>query len=229
MSEADRMQEVYRSRSKRIKETGSPYKWDKAHLFLKHQRQRALMNLFCQMKTDWLDRAKLLEIGCGRGGVLQEMVSFGFRPRNLYGVDIIKKRVFDAQSRLPALVKVMCGDGQNLPFPDNSFHVVVQFMMLSSILDEQIRSRITREMVRVLAHDGVIIWYDFWTNPTNPETIGIRPSEIKSCFPGCQLSFQKVTLAPPIARKLVPISWGLASALEATKLFNSHYLVIIRK
>jgi hypothetical protein len=38
-----------------------------------------------------------------------------------------------------------------------------------------------------------------------------------------------VTLAPPIARRLVPVSWLAAAALERLVVFNTHYLGVIRK
>ena len=67
---------------------------------------------------------------------------------------------------------------------------------------------------------GMILWYDFWLNPINPQTRGIRPAEIKRLFPNCLYEFHRITLAPPIARKLAPISWGLCLFLESLKIFN---------
>jgi hypothetical protein len=74
----------------------------------------------------------------------------------------------------------------------------------------------------------MILTYDFWLNPTNPQTRGIRPAEIKQLFPNCSYEFHRITLAPPITRKLAPISWGLCLFLESLKIFNTHYLVAIR-
>ena len=85
------------------------------------------------------------------------------------------------------------------------------------------------EMLRVLKPGGAILWYDFWWNPTNPQTVGLKPKEIKALFSNCEYAFQKITLAPPLARRIVPISWQLAVLLESLKLFNSHYLVLIKK
>jgi len=94
-------------------------------------------------------------------------------------------------------------------------------------------------MQRVLKPGGMILSYDFRLNPINPQTRGtsyfsIRPAEIKQLFPNCGYEFHRITLAPPIARRLVPISWGLCLFLESLKIFNSvpfgdtHYLVAIR-
>ena len=107
---------------------------------------------------------------------------------------------------------------------------------ISSILDPQIRRNICAELLRVLRSPdpasgkpgGMILWYDFWLNPINPQTRGIRPAEIKRLFPNCSFEFHKITLAPPLARRVVPVSWILAYGLERLAIFNSHYLVAIK-
>ena len=104
---------------------------------------------------------------------------------------------------------------------------------ISSILDPQIRRNICAELLRVLRSPdlgsgkpgGMILWYDFWLNPVNPQTRGVRPAEIKRLFPNCSFEFHKITLAPPIARRVVPVSWILAYGLERLAIFNSHYPV----
>ena len=58
---------------------------------------------------------------------------------------------------------------------------------------------------------------------------GIRAREIRSLFPGCEMTLQRVTLAPPLARRLVPISWMAALVCEGLVLANTHYLGLIRK
>jgi hypothetical protein len=103
----------------------------------------------------------------------------------------------------------------------------MQYTALSSILDEAVRGNIALEMRRVLKPGGMILWYDFWVNPINPQTHGIRLAEIRRLFPDCVFEFHKITLAPPLARRLVPLSWGLALFLEGLRIFNTHFLVII--
>jgi hypothetical protein len=48
-------------------------------------------------------------------------------------------------------------------------------------------------------------------------------------FPNCHHEFHRITLAPPLARKLAGISWGLCVFLESLKFLNSHYLAAISK
>ena len=109
---------------------------------------------------------------------------------------------------------------------------------ISSILDSEIRRNICADMLRVLRSPdpasgkpgGLILWYDFWLNPTNPQTRGVRflltiyhlPFTIYcSLFPNCHYEFHRITLAPPLARRVVPVSWILAYGLERLKIFNS--------
>jgi len=119
-------------------------------------------------------------------------------------------------------------DGQHLPFPSEAFDLVLQYTAISSILDPDLRRAICADLIRVTRPGGLILSYDFWTNPTNPQTRGFGPAEIRQVFPDCSIEFLKITLAPPIVRKLVPISWGLAYFFESLWFLNTHYLAIIR-
>jgi hypothetical protein len=84
-------------------------------------------------------------------------------------------------------------------------------------------------MLRVVKPNGLILSYDFWWNPTNRQTRGLRPRELREAFPGCRCTFERITLAPPVARRLAPFAWGLCLLLESLKLFNTHYLAAIRR
>ena len=84
-------------------------------------------------------------------------------------------------------------------------------------------------MVRVLKKPrGLILWYDFWWNPANDQTRGIRPAEIRRLFPDCRFHFSRITLAPPLSRRLAPLSRTLTHLLENLKMFNTHFLAAIQ-
>jgi ubiquinone/menaquinone biosynthesis C-methylase UbiE len=228
MDDLSRLRTEYADRERRL--SGSDlYSWfNTATLFTVHQRQRALLQSLKRQGLFDVAPLHVLEIGCGAGGILTEFVSFGARPHNLFGVDLLPDRLCDAQKRIPGC-HFYNADGQHLPFRSESFDLVIQFTALSSILDPVIRQNICQDMVRVLRPAGRILWYDFWLNPTNPQTRGIRPEEVRQLFPGCRCTFQRITLAPPITRKLATVSWGLCLFLESLKLFNTHYLGIIQR
>jgi len=197
-----------------------------SNLFFIQSRQRAILSILNREGFQNLTNFNILELGCGNGGVLLELLGYGAAPARLHGCDLLHHRLTNANRLLPHL-PIACAEGQDLPYPTDSFDIVLQFTVFSSILDDTIRVNIAREMLRVLAPGGMILWYDFWLNPTNKQTRGIRPPEIRSLFPGCRYHFHRITLAPPIARRLVRFSWSLCSMLEKIKVLNTHYLVSI--
>jgi hypothetical protein len=68
---------------------------------------------------------------------------------------------------------------------------------------------------------------DFWVSTLDVKGIGKK--EIISLFPNCKFDFNKITLAPPIARIIAPYSYLVCYLLEKLKIFNTHYLVVIKK
>ena len=222
-----RLRDEYEDRKRRF--AGSDmYSWfNSANLFAIQQRQRAVLAALKKHAVTNLADLRILEMGCGSGGVLAEFLGFGVLPGNLYGVDLLSDRLVHAHHWLSGS-GFANADGQSLPFPSRSFDLVMQYTALSSILDADVRRNICAELWRVVKPGGLILSYDFWLNPTNTQTRGVRPAEIRRLFHGCRFEFQRITLAPPIARRLVPVSWLLSALLEKLNLFNTHYLVAIR-
>jgi len=223
----NRLRLEYAKREHRLSGSDIYSLFNMANMCTIQQRQRDVLALLRRQGFYPLDAKRLLEIGCGRGGVLLEYLSYGANPGYLYGIDLLPNLVLQAHAILPQLA-LACSDGQYLPFPAQSFDLIFQYTAFSSIIDDVIKANLAGEMLRVLKQGGMILWYDFWLNPTNPQTRGIRPQEIRQLFPNCTFKFRKITLAPPIARRLVPISWMLALLLESLKIFNTHYLVAIQ-
>ena len=147
----------------------------------------------------------------------------------MYGIDLLEDRIERAKKLSPHL-RFYLGSATELPFENEFFDIVMQFTVFTSILDYSMKQKIAKEMLRVLKPDGIIIWYDYWISKlTNPDVKGVGKQEIKKLFPDCKFEFHRITLAPPIARLLVPISWMLCELLEKIRIFNTHYLAIIKK
>lgn len=227
MDELDRISTEYADRERRLSGRDIYSVFNSGNMFAIHQRQRASLGLLKSQEIHELVNLQVLEMGCGNAGIMTEFLGFGASPEKLFGVDLLFGRLLNAHQRLPGS-SFANADGQSLPFQSGTFDLVLQYTAISSILDADIRRTICRDMVRVLKPSGVILSYDFWLNPTNKQTRGFSLSEIRSSFPRCQIDYQKITLAPPIARRLVPISWLLSTFLEKLTIFNSHYLVAIR-
>ena len=172
---------------------------------------------------------RICEVGCGTGQWLVDFVNWGAAPNNLYGVDLDPERLQVAKERVPG-ADLRVANATHLPWGQDFFDIVLQSTVFTSILDQQMKQAVAAEMLRVLKPGGLILWYDFrYDNPRNPNVRGVRSGEIRSLFPNCPIRLTRVTLAPPIARLVVPISWILALLLEKLSFLRTHYLGVVRK
>jgi SAM-dependent methyltransferase len=145
-------------------------------------------------------------------------------------MDLLADRVGEARALCAQGVHLFCGSAAALPVPAASFDLVAQFTVFTSILDPDLRRQVASEMLRVVKPTGLILWYDFFfDNPKNVNVRGIARREIQRLFPGCSVKLRRVTLAPPLTRRLASRSWLACSLLEAIPLLRTHFLGVIRK
>ncbi len=91
----------------------------------------------------------VLEIGCGPGGNLKELLSHS--PKSLTGVDISPDMIELAKSNLPPQVNILKVNGTSLPFEDRSFDCVFTATVLQHNTDETMLRQLMSEMCRVTA------------------------------------------------------------------------------
>jgi ubiquinone/menaquinone biosynthesis C-methylase UbiE len=172
---------------------------------------------------------RALDVGCGAGWLLRKLISYGAKPENLCGIDLLP-RAIEVAKKITPNVDFRCGNAAALPFGSESFELVTQFTMFTSIVEDGMKRSIAMEMLRVLKPHGIILWYDYFIRkPTNIDVKGIDKREIKELFPNCAFDFKKVTLAPPIARTIAPYSFLMCYLLEKIPWARTHYLAVIRK
>jgi len=226
--EAARIREAYARRQK-----GPPGRYsflNPSHARAVQDRDGELLSMLSSNGVESLERKRILEIGCGSGYLLRAFLQWGALPENVFGIDLLQERIEQARKLTPVGVSLEWGNAAALDFPDASFDLVMQSVVFSSVLDPKIRQQIAREMLRVLRPGSLAIWYDFFfDNPRNSDVKGIRRSEIRNLFPGCQVSLRRVTLAPPIGRLVGRYSPLVYMLLSRAKILCSHYLGIIKK
>jgi len=207
------------------------YSWfSPGHLFMIQERERVLLDLFRTKGIAPLEEKRILDVGCGTGYWLRQFINWGARPQNITGVDLLSDRIIEAKNLCPETMRIECGSAAELRLDDSYYDLVLQSMVFSSILDQRMKQHIASEMLRVVKADGAILWYDFHVNnPVNSDVEGIKKQEIFRLFPGCKIELWRITLAPPLVRFLAPCSWILCYLLGQFKIFNTHYLGIIRK
>ncbi len=227
MNEIERIKRVYEKRATGQKDKLYSY-FNKANLFIIHQREKALLEIIKKLNFSDLSNKKILDVGCGKGDMLRNFIQYGARPENLYGLDLLKGRVEKAKYLSPN-INFICGNAENLPYADKFFDIVMQFTVFTSILDGKMKKNIAEEMLRVLKQEGIILWYDYhMNNPRNPDVRGIKKREIYELFPNCEVRLKRITLAPPISRMMAPFSMLVCYLLQKLTIFNTHYLGVIK-
>ncbi len=194
------------------------------------QRQRAMLALF--VRAGWTSFAdkRVLEVGCGGGGNLLELLRLGFAPEHMTGIELLPERFAQARHMLPAALRLIEGDAIVAPIDPGSQHLVLQSTVFSSLLDAATRTALAGAMWRWLAPGGAVLWYDFTVdNPRNPDVRGVPLAEVRALFPQARIVARRVTLAPPLARAVCRIHPRLYPLLNAVPLLRTHVLAWIEK
>ncbi len=226
-AEEARIRTVYAQRPR----NDARYSWlSHGHLFIMQELERRLLALLRRHGFALLDTYKMLEIGCGTGYWLREFIKWGARPENITGVDLLSDRVIEAKKLCPEAVQIHCGSAAQLAFSSDTFDLVLQSTVFTSVLDASMKQQMASEMLRVVKSDGLILWYDYHVNnPWNADVRGVKRLEISQLFPGCFIKLQRITLAPPLVRLLAPYSWLACYLLGKVPWLCTHYLGVIRQ
>ena len=224
-ADAERVRTVYAARR-----GGHRYGWDQpGHQFMMQELERRLLRALRRHRLLPLAGRRVLEVGCGGGHFLRELVKWGADPARVVGIDLLEDRLADARRLVPSGVRVEAANAADTRFPAGSFDLVLQMTVFTSILSPAVRRRVAAEMRRVLAPGGAIVWYDFRVNnPRNRDVRAVGKAEIRSLFPGAAIGFEAATLAPPLARRLAPHAWWLCESLDLLPFLRTHYLAVIR-
>ena len=225
--EAERVRDAYARRADLGLDARYDY-WQPANLFIYQARERAVLALLTEAGLLPLTGRHVLDVGCGDGAVLRDMLRYGALAKDLSGVDLLPERVERARAMTPG-ARIELGDARVLPFEDGSQDVVLAFTLLSSVVDASARRKVASEMMRVTKRGGVVLVYDFWTNPTNRDVRPLRRAGLRDLFPRREVSFRGTTLAPPLLRALMrlPGGWFASSVLEMLPFLRTHYVAAV--
>ena len=230
--ERRRLQAEYdrRERQRTADPDADPYAEDNpVELFMRAGRRRRALELLGRRGVLPRPGDPCLEVGYGRRGWLEDLLELGLAPEDLHGIELDPGRAAEARVRFPG-ADLRVGDATQLPWEDGSFRLTVASTVFTSILDPAVRRVLADEITRVLAPGGALLWYDFrYDNPRNPQVRRVSRRELRALFPSLSGPVAPVTLAPPLARRLVPRSPGLARALEGVPFLRSHLVAVLQK
>lgn len=206
------------------------YAWSNpAYQYTLLQLERAMLRALGPEELSALPERRILEVGCGTGFWLRQLVQWGARPGRVVGIDLLPDRVAQARRSTAAGTALLLGSATDLPFRDGGFDLVFQATVFTSMLDDRVRRTAAAEMRRVLAPGGRILWYDYFrNNPRNPDVRAVTAAELATLFPDMAVERTRVTLAPPITRLVAPRSWLACRLLEQLPWLRTHYLAVLR-
>jgi ubiquinone/menaquinone biosynthesis C-methylase UbiE len=113
--------------------------------FYEYKRKKFL-SLFHQIN---FTNNRVLEIGCGPGGNLLEVLSK--KPLKLTGVDISSSMINLARKAVPNSVELIKTNGTVLPIADKQFDIVYSVTVVQHNTDEEMAKSLLAEMARVSA------------------------------------------------------------------------------
>lgn len=158
---------------------------------------------FLKDQFDDLSTVKFLEIGAGSGSNIEFFKRMGLKANHILANELIPERVEMLRINHPD-IQIFAGDATLLkPEMIGKCDVIFQSTVFTSILDKTFREKLAQTMMSLLSERGIILWYDFiFDNPSNPDVKKVTVEELRVLFPQVRWQVKKVTLAPPLGRRV---------------------------
>ena len=164
----------------------------------------------------------VLDLGSGDGRLALVARDADLPIRSWTGVDLDVAEVNASAAAYPWASFVQAS-GDDLPFPDAGLDVVVASTLFSSFPSTRLEAAVAAEIARVLRPSGWLLWYDLRVdNPWNRGVHGIDAARLRELFPGWRMRLRRITLAPPISRRLGPMTRVAYPVLHWIPLLRSH-------
>lgn len=113
---------------------------------------RGRRDCILKMAANFPENARILDIGCSSGILLNALKEKGFSSDQLYGIDISEKAIENCHQNGLEQTAVM--DAHQLDFPDNSFDILIASDCLEHIKNDQ---QALNDWLRVLKKGGSLI------------------------------------------------------------------------
>jgi SAM-dependent methyltransferase len=227
-AEQERINRVYRPRQDAI--TPARYAWHRPEIVSQAAaRARVLARLLaCTVGKD-LSPVRVLDVGCGNGGFLRQLIDWGATPAHLTGSELQPDRL--EQARLHTAPGVRWHLGPLDALPADSTDLVSAHTVFSSILDEDLRRELAAEMWRVLRPGGWTMIFDVrYSNPRNGSVRKVSDVELLRFWPTEERHYRTLILAPPLGRTISRLPWLVPELLGVlVPLLRSHFIYMARK
>ena len=105
--------------------------------------------------------AKLLDLGCGTGGILDFFSQNGFAKHNLTGIDLSEVRIKRAAQYFEGITFI-CGDAVNFKLENQKFDIITSFDLYSHLASKEELIAAIKNASDHLSENGVFLWYDIY-------------------------------------------------------------------
>ena len=229
LSEQERIRSVYQSWLAQAR-VAAAYAWYRPDVLEQSAALRRTVGpMLAQALGKDLGAAHIVDVGCGSGGFLRQLIDWGADPARLVGTEYQPERLELARLRSAPGVRWHLGD---LDFAaDASFELAVANTVFSSILDDAARAALAADMWRTVMPGGWCMVFDFrYNNPRNDQVRKVDWRQLQRFWPTPVRRNKTLLLAPPLARRLMRaprlVSDLLASCVPPLR---SHFIYMARK
>ena len=227
MTEIRRIARAYKDLAERAASRWDPANRGNQAILVERRRvTRALLD-----QGGWLPLAgrRVLEVGSGGGAELAWLFELGASLSRVVGVDLLPDRVLAARRAFPD-IEFRHGNAERLDFPPGEFDLVLAITLFSSIFDRRMASNVASEIVRVLRPGGALLWYDVrYHSVSNRNVRAVTAARVGELFPSLRGEVRTLTLLPPLARRLGPLTPAAYPVLVAAPPLRSHLIGLLRK
>ena len=191
---------------------------------------RNIAHAFNTINIDDLDNHYILDIGCGNGNLLNNLITWGANKRKLYGTEVSPCMRQRASDNLPAEVKVLQPDLAKI---NQKFSIIFINTVLSSITDKDDRKKLLNDAERLLAQNGILVIFDMrYENPWNNNTCKVSLKEILRTLAHLEYVYRKrLILLPMISRVLA--RYKLFFLIELISflfpILNTNHLIMFKR
>ncbi len=227
-AEQERIEDVYRNWHGGA--ALARYAWHRPEILQQvAARSRGFADLLSNTVGSDLSSVQVLDVGCGTGGFLRQMIDWGATPAKLTGTEPQKDRLDHARRCTAHGVRWHLGALDALP--PASYDLVTAQTVLSSVLDPVLRRELAAQMWRTLRPGGWCLVFDFrYDNPRNRNVRKVTRAELQAWWPGTEQRYRSLVLAPPIHRLLAVAPYMVSELLTAlAPVLRSHFMYVVRK
>lgn len=190
-------------------------------------KETALNSFLSKNYQKTLSTAKIMVIGFGDGSAVYSLIKYGAKPRNIYGIEIVKDYYEDLKFNIPD-ANLRMVDNFIMPYPNGLFDIVIQTEFLSMIKNDNARLKMASEMFRLIKKSGKIFSYDI-KKSSDPNIVSIDSQQLKKLFPeASSLTSTPITLTSSIIKNFEKYPL-LCQTFAKLSFLTSHYQTIIQK